>query len=435
MTRTQPHIVITWLLFAAIIGGYLLMAVKFPRAYIVATYEDLLGEWTQVFLFAATMLLSARLACYKFRQRWFFALLALACFYVVGEEISWGQRIFNIATPEFFQQHNLQNETNLHNFFTGPIKSTGKMLLEYLLAAGMVGYGLVYPLLMKNGRQPALWLYGKGVPFPPLYLWPFFTASALFELGLFQFNEAEIAELLIPLALSLMALNYVQAAHRQQDFAELSQWPLKLSRQLRRQTLLLVTTVFLLACATTAACYFSPRLGPGVRDRFANGIEKFAGRYQRQQNWPVAARLYRQLQQQDPARADILRHLFRVYTQMGEADQAEQYLQQAEQSDLDYLAHTPLSVAAHLSLATTYELMGQPMAATDHLQGSLEIAQLNFKRAPQNPVAAYWLGRALEGTAAPTEALQAYHRALELDPGSLKARKAIQRLTAAEPTE
>lgn len=431
MARNQPHIHSTWLLFVIIIGAYLLMAVKFPLAYIVATYEDLVGEWAQVFLFASTMLLSARAAGAKIRQRWFFALLALACFYVVGEEISWGQRIFNIATPEFFQQHNLQNETNLHNFFTGPIKSTSKMLLEYLLAAGMTGYGLIYPWLIKLRRQPALWLDSKGVPFPPLYLWPFFAASAFCELGLLKFNEAEIAEMLIPLALSLMTLNYLQAARLQKPLAELSEWPLHVSRRLQKQTLLLITTVLFLAGATTAACYYSPRLGPDIRDRFENGIEKFADRYQRQQNWPVAARLYTLLLEQDAGKTTTLHALFRVYSRMGESDKANRYLQQAEQRDLDYLARNPLSVAAHLSIATTYELMGQTRDAEDHRQGSLEIARLNQTRAPESSPAAYWLGQALEATAATDQALQAYRLALELDPASLNARKAIQRLTTA----
>ena len=33
----------------------------------------------------------------------------------MGEEISWGQRIFNIATPETISQMNVQDETNIHN--------------------------------------------------------------------------------------------------------------------------------------------------------------------------------------------------------------------------------------------------------------------------------------------------------------------------------
>ena len=39
----------------------------------------------------------------------------LLFFLVMMEEISWGQRIFGIATPESFQSINYQGETNIHN--------------------------------------------------------------------------------------------------------------------------------------------------------------------------------------------------------------------------------------------------------------------------------------------------------------------------------
>ena len=211
MKQENAHKLAAWLFFFVIVGGYFLMAAKFPLAYIVATYEDLIGEWAQVYLFAATMLLSIRVAWYKSSYRPFFAVLALACFYVVGEEISWGQRIFNLTTPEFFETHNLQNETNLHNFFTGPISTTLKQSLEYLIALGLVVYGLLYPLLVAVRWRLALWFSNKGLPHPPLYLWPFFVLSAYLELGFISFNEAEIAEILIPLALAIMATNYLLA--------------------------------------------------------------------------------------------------------------------------------------------------------------------------------------------------------------------------------
>ncbi len=47
-------------------------------------------------------------------------LLALSLlFFVVGmEEISWGQRLFNIATPDALEQINIQNELTLHNIWS-----------------------------------------------------------------------------------------------------------------------------------------------------------------------------------------------------------------------------------------------------------------------------------------------------------------------------
>lgn len=39
----------------------------------------------------------------------------LSCFYIAGEEHSWGQWFFYWETPEFWGEFNRQNETNLHN--------------------------------------------------------------------------------------------------------------------------------------------------------------------------------------------------------------------------------------------------------------------------------------------------------------------------------
>ncbi|MGH8531847.1 MAG: hypothetical protein ACREV1_03740, partial [Gammaproteobacteria bacterium] len=42
-------------------------------------------------------------------------LIALACFYFAGEELSWGQHLFGWATPEYLNRINDQGETNIHN--------------------------------------------------------------------------------------------------------------------------------------------------------------------------------------------------------------------------------------------------------------------------------------------------------------------------------
>ncbi|MEW6401722.1 MAG: hypothetical protein AB1649_07980 [Chloroflexota bacterium] len=41
--------------------------------------------------------------------------LALVFFFLAAEEISWGQRIFNLATPQALEQQNDQGEINIHN--------------------------------------------------------------------------------------------------------------------------------------------------------------------------------------------------------------------------------------------------------------------------------------------------------------------------------
>lgn len=78
-----------------------------------------------------------------FLKIWFL-IAAVACFYVGGEEISWGQHLFDWATPEFWSQINDQNETNLHNTSSW-LDQKPRLALEI----GVVVGGLILPTLMK----------------------------------------------------------------------------------------------------------------------------------------------------------------------------------------------------------------------------------------------------------------------------------------------
>jgi hypothetical protein len=66
---------------------------------------------------------------------------ALSCFYIAGEEMSWGQHIFNWNTPEYWAEVNRQQETNLHNTWA-IFEKTPRSILE----AGIFIGGLLVPL-------------------------------------------------------------------------------------------------------------------------------------------------------------------------------------------------------------------------------------------------------------------------------------------------
>jgi len=257
MTLLRPHLLLVTLLFFCIIGGYYIMAIQFPVAYIWATYEDLYGEWIQFFFFGAAFFLSARVALLSTRYRFFFIALCLACFYVMMEEISWGQRIFNFESPEYFKTHNLQGETNLHNFLTGPYSTTLKEFIEYALAFGLVAYGLIYPLLIKIKWKVAIWFDSFGLAVPPLYLWPFFVCAAYLELGPFHFNEAEVAEILVGFALAILALHYLITLSQQLDTHRLATWSTTASRHLASSMGVTTLVVLVLAIATAQLIYAS----------------------------------------------------------------------------------------------------------------------------------------------------------------------------------
>ena len=60
-------------------------------------------------------------------------LMAALFFFVGMEEISWGQRIFSIQSPDFFEVHNYQQEITLHNMIAGSL-----LHLMYIVA-GLYG--------------------------------------------------------------------------------------------------------------------------------------------------------------------------------------------------------------------------------------------------------------------------------------------------------
>ncbi len=85
----------------------------------ILSREDGIFENLQFVLYAVSSLLFG-IAAYQTRRKDRLAFLlcagaALMFFFVTGEEISWGQRIFNIQTPELALQYNAQKETTLHN--------------------------------------------------------------------------------------------------------------------------------------------------------------------------------------------------------------------------------------------------------------------------------------------------------------------------------
>ena len=73
-------------------------------------------------------------------------------FFGFGEEISWGQRIFNIETPLFFSENNLQSETNIHNLMIGGVK-LNKLIFTNVLFFIFLFYFLAVPYLYTKSNN------------------------------------------------------------------------------------------------------------------------------------------------------------------------------------------------------------------------------------------------------------------------------------------
>ena len=74
--------------------------------------ENLTAVW---FLLAGLLLFVTTLVERSFFRRCVYILGAMAMVFAAGEEISWGQRIFGFATPDFLMHLNEQKEFTVHN--------------------------------------------------------------------------------------------------------------------------------------------------------------------------------------------------------------------------------------------------------------------------------------------------------------------------------
>jgi hypothetical protein len=135
--------------------------------------EDGVVEW---FTVAGLLLVSffcfARFAkLLRHKKAWFLFvtfMLGLFLFFAAGEEISWGQRIFGLATPEYFQKNNAQQETNLHNLVVGGVK-INKLVFSVILTAVLGIFLLVLPWLYQKSRAVQRFIDRSAVPVPQWY--------------------------------------------------------------------------------------------------------------------------------------------------------------------------------------------------------------------------------------------------------------------------
>ena len=92
-------------------------------------------------------------------------ILAGLFFFGAGEEISWGQRLFDWKSPAFFAHNNSQGETNLHNLVVGGVK-LNKLIFGLLLGISIVFYFLILPFLYRTKEGVQKIIDTMAIPIP-----------------------------------------------------------------------------------------------------------------------------------------------------------------------------------------------------------------------------------------------------------------------------
>jgi hypothetical protein len=133
----------------AVLGALLLCRALASGWYGRIIKEDGPLEFAQWFFYisAAGCALAAGWVAMKLRQRFLsvlYLLLGVGLFFVAREEISWGQRIFEIETPASLRERNTQRELTIHN-----IDSVQTMLHEAYMIVG-VGAGLAWLVIPRR---------------------------------------------------------------------------------------------------------------------------------------------------------------------------------------------------------------------------------------------------------------------------------------------
>ena len=173
-----------------------------PVSYYQRVQEDGALEWGTFWGFLAASGVAVWGAVRQWRAGplpWCFVGLALFCFFVAMEEISWGQRVFAYRPPAYFLEHNFQQELNVHNVASTRLR---KLVVKLILG----GYGVLLPLLLLAPRLGRV-ARRLGAVVPSATLAPgFLGALVLYEWYPFRY-AGEVVELMMGVGFLLAMLH------------------------------------------------------------------------------------------------------------------------------------------------------------------------------------------------------------------------------------
>ncbi len=141
-------------------------------------------------------------------------MFSIMFFFGFGEEISWGQRIFNIETPPFFNENNLQSETNIHNLMIGGFK-LNKLIFTNGLFFIFSFYFLVTPYLYNSSNNLKSLINRFSIVIPK------YSQSAIFIIStiiIYIFDHYRISEIWECLFAFTMLITSINPLNRQEIY-------------------------------------------------------------------------------------------------------------------------------------------------------------------------------------------------------------------------
>jgi hypothetical protein len=176
----SPRVALSLAVGPLIVAAFIALTIPYRALYAALIEEDGIVEWLQIGALIGLVIVGAAIAVRLLsRRRIVFGLLYLlatvAAVFILGEEISWGQRILGWVTPEHLVHLNRQGETNIHNIGqTLQVLNLVMMTVAFVAAAVPVAWRL---WAGDRHRLPEEYLL-----VPPVFLATSFLLAAVYRL-------------------------------------------------------------------------------------------------------------------------------------------------------------------------------------------------------------------------------------------------------------
>jgi hypothetical protein len=206
-------------LFGILTAIFLLLLITNRDSYFSILREDNLIEWLTFVLLTSAGIISLIIGLnIKSRHgylHWFF--LVFFAFNILAglEEISWGQRVFDMKTEGVFAKYSDQNEINFHNTLQGLFMVKTKHIAMYALFL----YGIILPWLIKAGKINTNWINSVQLIVPPGFLTTGFLLATFFMIDIPTGQEEEIGEFFYSFCFLLMMVHNLNLLKTSDYFA------------------------------------------------------------------------------------------------------------------------------------------------------------------------------------------------------------------------
>lgn len=179
----------------SILGAIFYVQYEKPVLYIQLIIEDSFGEnATFVCYLLASLLLGLAMLANKSVRKPGYILLAFTLFTIGMEEISWGQRLLRIETPEVVANLSDQSEINVHNIIERKLNI--ETIFNYLVLIWISFFTLAFQLSSYVRSLALQW----GVPRVSFTALPYFIISMLVYFLRPYINSVEVEEMLLSFA-------------------------------------------------------------------------------------------------------------------------------------------------------------------------------------------------------------------------------------------